>query len=72
VDRDDPTRRLASLREPLLAASAEERDGYVPNVVYSCGALRHGDALVIPYGVSDSSIGFAHVDLPELIRRMRT
>lgn len=70
LDRTDPVRVLAVLREPLLSAGASERDGYVPNVVYSCGALRHGDALVIPYGISDSTIGFARVDLPELLRRM--
>ena len=71
LDRADPTRILAVLREPLLSAGAHDRDGYVPNVVYSCGALRHGDALIIPYGISDSTIGFAWVDLPALLRRMR-
>jgi predicted GH43/DUF377 family glycosyl hydrolase len=71
LDRTDPVRVLAVLREPLLSADAHERDGYVPNVVYSCGALRHGDALIIPYGISDSTIDFARVDLPALLRRMR-
>src|SRR5205809_2757309 len=55
LDRVDPTRILAVLRDPLLSADAQDRDGYVPNVVYSCGALRHGDALIIPYGISDST-----------------
>ena len=43
----------------------------MPNVVYTCGALRHGDLLVIPYGISDSAIGFAHVSLAELLPQMR-
>lgn len=72
LDRNDPSRRLAALREPLLLPDSTERDGYVPNVVYSCGALRHGDDLIIPYGISDATIGFAHVDLPTLVHRMRT
>jgi len=71
LDRDDPARILAALNEPLLSADADDRDGYVPNVVYSSGALRHGDALTIPYGISDSTIGFARVGLPALLHRMR-
>jgi predicted GH43/DUF377 family glycosyl hydrolase len=58
------------LPEPLLLASEDERHGYVPNVVYSCGALRHGDRLVLPYGCSDYSIRFAFVDLPSLLDRL--
>jgi predicted GH43/DUF377 family glycosyl hydrolase len=71
LDLDEPTRCLASLPGPLLRAEAGEREGYVPNVVYSCGALRHGDLLTIPYGISDSAIGFAQVDIRELLARMR-
>jgi predicted GH43/DUF377 family glycosyl hydrolase len=72
LDRDDPARVLAVLEEPLLSgAGAGERDGYVPNVVYSCGALRHGETLTIPYGIGDSTIGFAQVGLPALLRQMR-
>ena len=58
------TRRrvLGALREPLLGPADDERDGYVPNVVYSCGALRHGDRLLLPYGASDASVRFAFVD----------
>ncbi len=70
LDLDDPTVLCGSLPEPLLLASEEERHGYVPNVVYSCGALRHGDTLVLPYGCSDSSIRFAFVDLPALLDRL--
>ena len=49
----------------------DERDGYVPNVVYSCGALRHGDRLLLPYGASDASVRFAFVDVPLLVERLR-
>ncbi len=71
LDLDDPTVLLGVLREPLLTASPEERDGYVPNVLYSCGGLIHGEALVLPYGCSDSSIRFAFIDLPGLLSRLR-
>jgi predicted GH43/DUF377 family glycosyl hydrolase len=67
---DDPTRVLGVLDEPLLTPDQDEREGYVPNVVYSCGALVHGDALVVPYGCSDSSIRFVFVDLPGLLARL--
>ena len=70
LDLDDPRRVLSKLREPLLRPTASERDGYVPNVVYSCGALQVGDQLLVPYGVSDSSIRFAYVDLPRLLKRL--
>jgi predicted GH43/DUF377 family glycosyl hydrolase len=67
LDLDDPTRILGQLPEPLLSPAADERDGYVPNVVYSCGALLHADTLVLPYGISDGAIGIATVPLPELL-----
>lgn len=70
LDLDDPSRVVASLREPLLRPDQDERDGYVPNVVYSCGALAYGDQLLLPYGVSDSSVGFAFVDVPLLLDRL--
>ncbi len=53
-----------------MAPESEERNGYVPNVVYSCGGLVHGDSLVIPYGISDANIGFAVVDLSQLRDRL--
>ena len=71
LDLKDPTRPIAALPEPLLIGAAEEQDGYVPNVAYSCGGLLHGTALTIPYGISDTTIGFAQVDLPELLNQMR-
>ena len=70
LDLDEPERMLAALPEPLLVASESEREGYVPNVVYSCGSLLHGGTVVLPYGCSDSSVRFAIVDLPRLLDRM--
>jgi predicted GH43/DUF377 family glycosyl hydrolase len=70
LDLTDPSKVLASLPEPLLTPIAAERDGYVPNVVYSCGPLLHGDTLTIPYGISDDAIGFAQVHVPDLLSRM--
>jgi predicted GH43/DUF377 family glycosyl hydrolase len=70
LDLDDPSRVIAALREPLLRPAQDERDGYVPNVVYSCGALSYGDQLLLPYGVSDSSVAFAYVDVPLLLDRL--
>lgn len=67
LDLDDPRQVLGSLATPLLVPSADERDGYVPNVVYSCGALLHGATLVLPYGCSDAAIRVALVDVPELL-----
>jgi predicted GH43/DUF377 family glycosyl hydrolase len=72
LDLDDPSRILGALRDPLLAPADDERDGYVPNVVYSCGALRHRDQLLLPYGASDASVRFAFVDIPLLVERLTT
>jgi predicted GH43/DUF377 family glycosyl hydrolase len=70
LDLDDPTKVLRRLHRPLLRPQHDEQDGYVPNVVYSCGALRHGETVFIPYGIGDSSIGLATVDLGELLAAM--
>lgn len=59
LDLTDPTRIIGQLPDPLLTPAADEQDGYVPNVVYSCGALVHQGTLVLPYGIGDSSIGLA-------------
>lgn len=67
LDRDDPSVVRGSLSEPLLTATVDEREGYVPNVVYSCGSMIHGGTLVLPYGCSDSSIRVALVDLDGLL-----
>jgi predicted GH43/DUF377 family glycosyl hydrolase len=66
LDLDDPHRVLGALRGPLMSPDEDERDGYVPNVVYSCGGLLHGDTLVIPYGIADTSTGVATVSWTEL------
>ncbi len=67
LDLDDPTRVIGVLDAPLLSPQSDERDGYVPNVLYSCGALIHGDSVVLPYGCSDATIRFAFIDLAELL-----
>ncbi len=67
LDLDDPTRIIGQLARPLLAPTAEEQDGYVPNVVYSCGSLVHNGILHLPYGIADQSISSASVPLDELL-----
>jgi predicted GH43/DUF377 family glycosyl hydrolase len=67
LDLDDPTTIIGRLPEPLLTPQADEQDGYVPNVVYSCGALLHGDLLVIPFGIGDATIGFATASMSGLL-----
>ena len=70
LDLKDPSRVLGRLREPLLAPNEAEREGYVPNVVYTCGALLHERELVIPYAMSDSATSFATVSVDELLAGM--
>jgi predicted GH43/DUF377 family glycosyl hydrolase len=67
LDLDDPSRVLGTLTEPLLRPAPDERDGYVPNVVYTCGAVQHDGFLLLPYGCSDASIRVAFIDLPNLL-----
>jgi predicted GH43/DUF377 family glycosyl hydrolase len=67
LDLNDPTTILGRLAQPLLSPAAGEQDGYVPNVIYSCGALIHSGNLVLPYGIGDAGIGFATVPVPELL-----
>jgi predicted GH43/DUF377 family glycosyl hydrolase len=70
LDRADPAKVIGRLEEPLLKPTEDERNGYVPNVVYSCGALIQGPRLIIPYGISDWRIRFAAFDVEELLGRM--
>jgi predicted GH43/DUF377 family glycosyl hydrolase len=70
LDRDDPTRLLGRLKVPLLEPNANEREGYVPNVVYSCGAAVHAGNLVIPYAMSDYASSFATVPLADVLAAM--
>ncbi|HMJ52297.1 MAG TPA: glycoside hydrolase family 130 protein [Polyangiaceae bacterium] len=71
LDLDDPSKVIGHLSEPLLVPDETEREGYTPNVLYTCGGLVDGDRLVLPYGFSDSGIGIAVVALPELLAELR-
>jgi predicted GH43/DUF377 family glycosyl hydrolase len=70
LDRLDPSKVIARLREPLLGPEPAEREGYVPNVVYTCGALRHGARIILPYAVSDTFTTFATIDILALLGAM--
>jgi predicted GH43/DUF377 family glycosyl hydrolase len=71
LDLEDPSRVIGRLRHPLLRAADDERDGYVPNVVYSCGGLIHGNQLWLPYAVSDRATRLARVPLPALLEALK-
>jgi len=71
LDRDNPTNVIGRLTEPLLKPEEDERNGYVPNVVYSCGAIVHQGNLIIPYGISDWRIRFASVGVRGLLDHLR-
>lgn len=71
LDLQDPSRVIGRLHEPLIAPDENEREGYVPNVVYSCGGLVHNDLLVIPYAMSDYASSFAVVPLEDVLDAMR-
>jgi len=70
LDLDDPTRIISRIDEPILVPNAHDREGYVPNVVYSCGSLIHQDELIIPYASGDQRCGIATLPLPELMDRL--
>ena len=70
LDLNDPTKVLAQTSEPLLSPNDEEREGYVPNVVYSCGGMVHNNELIIPYAMADYSSTFATIPLDELFENM--
>lgn len=72
LDLNDPSIEIGRLRDPLIVPNPDEREGYVPNVVYSCGSIIHNDELIIPYGLSDHSSGFAAVDLKTLLDRLKS
>ncbi|HEY0769827.1 MAG TPA: glycosidase, partial [Sphingobacteriaceae bacterium] len=67
---DDPSIEIGRLKEPLLVPNHDEREGYVPNVVYSCGAILNNGKLILPYGLSDYSSSFATVDLQTLLDKV--
>lgn len=66
-DLDDPSKEIGRLKEPLLTPMEHEREGYVPNVVYSCGSLIHNNNLILPYAVSDYSSTYCVVNMTELL-----
>ncbi|MCK1422698.1 MULTISPECIES: glycoside hydrolase family 130 protein [unclassified Bradyrhizobium] len=70
LDKNDPSKVLARLHEPLLRPDLSEREGYVPNVVYTCGALRHHDKIIFPYAVSDTFSNFATINIASLMNAM--
>ena len=70
LDKRDPSRVLARSNEPLLRPEPSEREGYVPNVVYTCGAMTHNDQLILPYAVSDTYSNFATIQISALMRSM--
>jgi predicted GH43/DUF377 family glycosyl hydrolase len=70
LDKNDPSRVLARASEPLLHPEASEREGYVPNVVYTCGAMRHNDQIILPYAISDTYSNFATITIAALMRAM--
>jgi predicted GH43/DUF377 family glycosyl hydrolase len=71
LELEHPERLVAALPEPLLVADESEREGYVPNVVYSCGPMIHGNSIVLPYGCSDSSVRIAMVNLSLLLEQLK-
>jgi len=71
LDLDDPSQVIGRLDEPILTPDEHERDGYVPNVVYTCGSMIHGNTLIIPYGIADQRSRVATVSIPELLSRLK-
>ena len=70
LDKDNPAKVLARSAEPLLTPADADREGYVPNVVYTCGGIVVGDSVMIPYGFSDSGIGFVSLTVADLLASM--
>ncbi len=71
LDLEEPSRIIGRMKEPLLEPDENERDGYVPNVVYTCGAMVHGNRLILPYAMSDYATRIALVDMDQLIRKLK-
>jgi predicted GH43/DUF377 family glycosyl hydrolase len=68
---NNPENEIGRLKTPLLAANNEEREGYVPNVVYSCGSIIHNGSLIVPYAMSDYASTYATVDMKELLSELK-
>ena len=71
LDIEDPSKVIGRLDEPILTPDEHERDGYVPNVVYSCGSMIHDDALIVPYGIADQRCRVATLSIPELLSQLK-
>jgi len=72
LDLDDPTKVIGRLKDPLIVATPEEREGYVPNVVYSCGSMLHGDTLILPYAISDRTTVIATIPITEILQALQS
>jgi predicted GH43/DUF377 family glycosyl hydrolase len=72
LDKADPSRVIGRSREPLVRPEPSLREGYVPNVVYTCGGMRHDRRIVLPYAVSDTFSNFASIDIAALLRALVT
>lgn len=70
LDKENPAKVLGRSREPLVRPEPTEREGYVPNVVYTCGAIRQGNRIVLPYAVSDTFSVFATINIAELLQAL--
>ena len=70
LDKKDPSKVLARSREPLVRPDVTEREGYVPNVVYTCGGIRHHDRIILPYAVADTFSNFATIRIAALLDAM--
>ena len=70
LDLEDPSKVIGALREPMLVPNADERDGYVPNVLYSCGGMLHEGELILPYALSDSYTSIARVSIDALVAKL--
>ena len=68
---NNPENEIGRLKTPLLVANSEEREGYVPNVVYSCGSIIHNGNLIVPYAMSDFASTYATIDLNELLNELK-
>jgi predicted GH43/DUF377 family glycosyl hydrolase len=71
LDKRDPSRVLARSSEPLLRPEPSEREGYVPNVVYTCGAMRHNNQIILPYAISDTFSSFATMRISALMEAIK-
>ncbi len=70
-DLQNPAKEIGRLNKPLLAPNTEEREGYVPNVVYSCGSMIHNNDLILPYAMSDFGSTYATLDFRELLNALK-